>query len=458
MNKIINYLQFMFNDKEKRRMTFFSLTSFLITFFVFYPSIYSDFIFWDDYHDLVFNPYLLNSSSLQGFIDYLTSVDARWFLRFIPFSRFTFFINYLFDGTDPYYYHLTNVLLHAFNSYIFFKVICAFRFSPFNKSEVEKNTELLIYLLITLFWSINPLRVEAVSWVTARPHLLSYFWTGLLILRISKLENSPQSSYKMIIVFYILSLLSNPTTVTMPIILFFFRKKLKLSKSFWFLLFLSTTVILSFSLSLEYQRGMRSEIELAKRMTNFAYIAFNLILRSLLMKPQIPWDTRLLGELTPNSFDYFLGVLALLLTTLTFYFYKTQNNISYLSWLCFLILFFPVSGFSSAFPMTLDRYAYLASAPLFMVYPFWSSQKNKFPLILQLSFLFILVFNSTMITIIQQNIWSTDRQFFAELVDSFKEYPEIRNDFSKRYQTSLYYKSRGPKTYQETVEKYKLKE
>jgi len=454
LNEMVNLIT---PSSEGKRIALFSIISFVMTFLVFFPSVHSDFIFWDDYHDLVFNPYLLNSTTIKGFFEYLTSLDARWFLRYIPFSRLTFFINYLFVGTDPFFYHLTNVLLHALNSVIFFQLICAFRYSSVNKLDKEKNIELIFYLLITLFWSLNPLRVEAVSWVTARPHLLSFFWTGLLILRLKNQDDSNKISNKSIFILYILSLLSNPTTVTIPIVLFFYRKKIKLSTSFWIFLLVSTILILSFSLSLEYQRDMKSDIELTKRFTNFAYIALNLCMRSVLMKPQIPWDTRLLGQFTANSFDYLIFFILIGLTFFSIYRYKIKKNASSLYWPLFLILFFPVSGFSSAFPMTLDRYAYLATAPLFIAFPIWANLKNKFQIILQISFLSILVINSSMITFIQQNIWESDRQFFAELVDSYKDFPEIRNDFSRRYQTSLYYKFKGAKTYQETAEKYKLK-
>ena len=84
----------------------------LITAVVFSPSIWNDFVNWDD------QVTLKNNERFRG----LGWSQIRWMFtailmgHYIPVTWLTFGLDYTLWGLDPRGYHLTNVLLHAANA------------------------------------------------------------------------------------------------------------------------------------------------------------------------------------------------------------------------------------------------------------------------------------------------------------------------------------------------------
>lgn len=78
-----------------------------------------------------------------------------------PFTSLTFRLNYLLSGLNPFGYHLTNVLLHALVSLIYYR----FMMNLLNDHWPS--------LLFTLFFAVHPLKAEAVSGIVGRAELLS---------------------------------------------------------------------------------------------------------------------------------------------------------------------------------------------------------------------------------------------------------------------------------------------
>jgi hypothetical protein len=89
-----------------------------VTFAVFYPSLQHNFVYWDDNH------FFLDNQNYRG----LHAENFEWiFFRsyqgtglYIPLTWLTWSADYAIWGMDPFGYHLTNSIIHAFSASLFF--------------------------------------------------------------------------------------------------------------------------------------------------------------------------------------------------------------------------------------------------------------------------------------------------------------------------------------------------
>lgn len=148
----------------------------LAAFAVYGPSLRNGFV-WDD-TALVLRDPLIRSWRLipEGFRQFLfTDATASDFYR--PLQRLTFTFDYALWGFSPGFYHLTNLLLHAFAAAALF--LFAF----------ELTRRWLPAALAALIWVIHPLNSSAVIYVAGRADLLAaLFGFGALWLALKHRE------------------------------------------------------------------------------------------------------------------------------------------------------------------------------------------------------------------------------------------------------------------------------
>jgi hypothetical protein len=114
-------------------------------------------------------------------------------------------------GTDPMGYHCTNLLLHALNTVLLFWLL-----------RIATNRVYPSAVVAALF-SIHPLHVESVAWVTARKDVLSTFFMLLTLLFYVKYARKPAlGTYLTMVCFFLLGLLAKPMPVTLPLIMLLF--------------------------------------------------------------------------------------------------------------------------------------------------------------------------------------------------------------------------------------------
>lgn len=147
-----------------------------LTFCVFAPSIYYGFVpMWDD-------GFLLKNQMIRG-LDFAHLVrmfsiagnDAS--LRYQPLNYLLWAFNFKISGFAPVSYHLSNVLLHAANA----GLLCAL-IGALLGNEAEPCRTSVSAAAGALFWSLHPLRAEAVAWAVARGHALAFFFLLLCAL------------------------------------------------------------------------------------------------------------------------------------------------------------------------------------------------------------------------------------------------------------------------------------
>jgi tetratricopeptide (TPR) repeat protein len=117
-------------------------------------------------------------------------------------------LEYHFFQLDPQAYHLTNLLLHCSNGVLVFLLI----------SSLSGN--FLVGLVVSLLFAIHPLRVESVAWIAERKDVLaSLFYLLSLIWYVRYLKTGGRRFFYFCMVSFLLSLLSKPMAVTLPLIM-----------------------------------------------------------------------------------------------------------------------------------------------------------------------------------------------------------------------------------------------
>ena len=195
-----------------------------IVVWAFWPSLFNDFVNWDD------NILLFDNPSVKGltFKNLQTIFSTYYIGNFIPLTLLSFSLEHYFCELTPFYYHLTNLILHTFNSLLVFWFI----YLLVNYKKILSSTfsfdlsELLIPVIVAVFFGIHPMHVEAVAWVTERKSLLFtlFYLSGLIsyifYLKRKVIFKKSLVLYLFTLLFFILSVLSKPVGMSFPFILF----------------------------------------------------------------------------------------------------------------------------------------------------------------------------------------------------------------------------------------------
>jgi protein O-mannosyl-transferase len=180
-----------------------------ITFAVFLPSLGSDFVNWDDQENFLHNQDYRGLSA-----DNLEWMFTRFHLgHYQPLSWITLAVDYVIWKMNPLGYHLTNILLHAFSAGGCFLLLIAVLGSGRRNGFDDRGTVLLA-MFAALFWSLHPLRVEAVAWITQRREVLC----GLLTL-LAMLSHVRGRSRWLTAALAVAAMFAKVTAVTIPVIL-----------------------------------------------------------------------------------------------------------------------------------------------------------------------------------------------------------------------------------------------
>ncbi len=191
----------------------------ILTFLAYTPAFFAGFVNWDD-GDYSYNNIIIRS--LTNFKQLFTTPIQG---NYHPLTMFTLAINYAISGDHAWSYHLFNVILHLIN--------CAlvFRFAM-----TLSNRNLVIAFITAAFFGIHPMHVESVAWVSERKDVLyGLFFIAAMNAYTKYVDTNSRKQYILTIVFGILSLLSKPAAVILPVALFcidLYRKRTISAKLF----------------------------------------------------------------------------------------------------------------------------------------------------------------------------------------------------------------------------------
>ena len=193
------------------------LAVFGLTFLAFLPAIGGQFLSWDDSKNFVANPWYrgLGPERLQWM--WTTTLLGHY----VPISWMSLGLDYALWGMDPRGYHVTNIVTHAANAVLVF-FLARRIFSLTDDSQSSARQTDLAAAFAALVFSLHPLRVESVAWITERRDVLSLFFglaTVLLYLRSVEDSNQARRWYGLSLLAFLCAVLSKATTVTVPAVL-----------------------------------------------------------------------------------------------------------------------------------------------------------------------------------------------------------------------------------------------
>ncbi len=340
------------------------------TFIAFLPSLQNDFVNWDDYDYVVQNETIreLSWANLkQIFTGRITG-------NYHPFTTLSFALEFPFAQLNPYYYHLNNLILHVVNTglvYIFIFLLCA-------KHPIAAITALL--------FGIHPMHVESVAWVTERKDVLFalfYLLAMIMYLKFLKSEERQKHYYGLMLLFFICSLFSKVSAVSLPLALItvdlYFKRwqpKVLISK---FPLFILSFIFGVMALLRDYPpveeiSGLISSHTLGHRIFMIPY-ALCLYIGKLVwpipLSAFYPLPPRLEGILPTEYYiaaTFIMGWIILLLKA-----GQRDRNILFGSLFFIGTIFFnlPITSVGLGSVIVADRFVYLPSIGLFFMVSIW---------------------------------------------------------------------------------------
>ena len=186
-----------------------------VTLMAYGPAWHAGFI-WDDDAYLTQNPLLTAPDGLRRIWFSLQSPS-----QYFPLTYSTFYVERALWGLNPAGYHLVNLLLHAANALLVWRVLARLRVPG-------------AWLAAAIF-ALHPVQVESAAWITERKNVLMGFFFLLTlwgwIRFIDEQTARPWRYYVLALVFYALALSAKTTACTLPaaLLLILWLKKMSIN-------------------------------------------------------------------------------------------------------------------------------------------------------------------------------------------------------------------------------------
>lgn len=361
----------------------------LAAFFVYYNSLFNDFVF-DDESVVQNNQSITVLSNIPKFFtaeEGFHKVIGRYYR---PVVSSLYAVDYALWGMEPFGFHLTNVIIHTIAALLLLMILI--------KIFGEFKFGMMSALLSALIFAVHPVHTEAVSWISGRTDSLTtmFFFLSFLFYIKYSAEGNSKSILAVSLIAYFLGLLSKEMIVTTPVLLFvydyFFRKR----RLDWFkknilpyALFILVTVIFVLIRYLVLK-------DVVDRTTYMYFYGEETSTAFYTMLKTIPVYFRLLivpvnllyhynGVLADSysitDFKVILSILFIIaMLVISFYLQKKYGEVSF-TILFFFISLLPVMNIIPTMNFMAERFLYLSSFALSIFISFvivrYANEKNK---------------------------------------------------------------------------------
>src|SRR6187200_247909 len=174
----------------------------LFTGICFFPMLKNQLTNWD--HEF----YVVQNALLRG-PDWTGIFSKPIVSNYHPITIATLAANYSMTGRDASSYLISNLLLHLINTGLVFYFIW-----------LISGKKLWVAAFTAIIFGVHPMHVESVAWVSERKDVLYTLFFLLALLQYWRfLEGGKRSNLILCFVFFVLSLLSKPAAVILPIVL-----------------------------------------------------------------------------------------------------------------------------------------------------------------------------------------------------------------------------------------------
>lgn len=199
------------------RNYFYPIVLSVVTILIYYPILGNQILNgWDDSWQVV-NNYTSNGFALKNLKEIFTNTLNG---QYSPVNQLVYTLVYKVDGYSPIFFHLLSLLLHLANVILVFFTIKTIVFQITLINSANKKDLMLYCFYCAAIFSVHPLQVEAVAWISASKVLLfTFFYLLGTLAFIRFLQTQNYWFYIFTFFFFILSYGSKEQAVTFPVFL-----------------------------------------------------------------------------------------------------------------------------------------------------------------------------------------------------------------------------------------------
>jgi tetratricopeptide (TPR) repeat protein len=173
-----------------------------ITAIALFPMLKNNFTNWDDEY------YVIKNALLRG-PDWAGIFSKPVVSNYHPLTVATLAINYKISELEPGSYLLFNYLVHLLNTLLVFYFVW-----------IISDKKTWVAFISALIFGIHPMHVESVAWASERKDVLYTFFFLLSLIQYWKyLQTNKSSKLWISFFFFVLSLLSKPAAIILPLVL-----------------------------------------------------------------------------------------------------------------------------------------------------------------------------------------------------------------------------------------------
>ena len=402
----------------------------LIVIAVFFSIIGHDFLYkWDDQW-VVINQYTDAGLDRQNLWAVLTEFYHG---QYAPFNELSYILTHAVFGYSPMAFHAASLLWHAANTVLLFlflkRLLVMIPDNPLGSQSAN------MAWVCALLWTVHPVNVEPVSWISASKILVyAFYYLAALLLYLYYVERPGIGKYISLLALFVASFFGKEQAVVLPLaflLIDYVTKRrggigyLLLEKAPFMILALFFGIVTILS---QGAGGNMPEYSLWQRLLFCGYTLYEYMVKTILpmnLMYLYPFPTTPEGNMPFMMYMYPLMILA---ATYLLYVFRKERM------LVFGILFFLVHLLVvvhlisiSRFAIVADRYNYLAMiGPLLVIVYYlclWHRRhKRATRLIIGLYFVYLCTY-----TVIYQQNWDNSehvKRHVKELVDANKKEKE----------------------------------
>ena len=381
----------------------------IVAFIIYFPCLQAGFLLYDD-PEYVTENIFLKDFSFSGIINLFTQ---KVYDLYIPLTWLSYWIEQNIFKFSTKGMHITNVLLHAINAFLIFKLFTKL----FNKT--------IPAILIATLFLIHPQHIESVAWIAeCKDVLYTLFYLLALLFHVDFKSSGNKKFYFGCFLFFILSCLSKPMAVSFPIIIilidYFIYNEKALKQHFNKIPFIIISVLFS-AIAIKFMSANSLENEMVGYSTLNKLIFPFYELGFYIFKLILPINLSAIYQMPDINLGIKVYLYAVFFISLFGFALLKRNNYIKLALLCYITILLPVLQFiPNANALVADRYAYVSSIIPFAVICFWAD-KNSFspkrvllistPIILLLSF----------VSYNRCKVWKNDVNLFTDVLSKNKK-------------------------------------
>jgi len=205
--KKINLFADMKEANFSKKTLFFLFVLIIFSALIYSRSLHADFLNYDD-TDNVVNNVSIHNLSVKNITGYFSTVNLY---MYTPITDISYAIDYKLHGLDPFYFKLTNLLIHLLNIVL----IYILSFQLFKKNYLS--------FFLALLFALHPANTDTVSWISARSNLLAtmFFILSAIFYNIY-LKQNKYLLLTLSFISFVFSLLSKSSGIMLPLTLLLF--------------------------------------------------------------------------------------------------------------------------------------------------------------------------------------------------------------------------------------------